>query len=447
MIAIARAALPESEKSKLCFTLSAKWLMEGDRRFDATAYASGAIHALDLIEKTSVIKTPLSRCVSRIYHPTENQPRSNFRRIWVDKEHGTPFLSGRQLFHFRPEVDKYISNKLPKINELRVPTGTILLTRSGTLGIPVLVSERLSKFAVTDDALRIFAGGVPCGYIYAFLASQYGYAIMARSAYGSTVEHLEAKHLATIPVPMAPGNVQQKIHNLIIEAYRLRDHANDLLDEADKTLHEALGLDPFDEKDVEYLGEKGNPKAFMINAAELGGRFDASNHVPIARSVLHKLEKCRVLLSRLGDSGLSIFIPARFKRNYVEIDYGVTYLIPSQITLIRPYGLKYLSPSQAAASPEYLLQPGELLVSTDGTIGRLHVVTKAMQGWFGSNNLARLRSSTLDIGFLYSFLATPYGQHQICREIYGGVIDHISEKQLADVLIPMLEIEKQKEIG
>lgn len=125
----------------------------------------------------------------------------------------------------------------------------------------------------------------------------------------------------------------------------------------------------------------------------------------------------------------------------------MTYLIPSQIVLIRPYGLKYLSPSQAVASPEYLLRNGELLVSTDGTIGRLHVVTEAMQGWFGSNNLARLRSSNLDIGFLYAFLATPYGQHQICREIYGGVIDHISEKQLAEVLIPMLETEKQIEIG
>lgn len=449
MIATARAALPEFEKSKLCFTLSAKWLLEGDRRFDATAYASGAIHALDLIEKAPVVKTPLSRCVSRIYHPTENQPRSNFRRIWVDKEHGTPFLSGRQLFHFRPEVEKYISNKLPKIKELRVPAGTILLTRSGTLGIPILVGERLSKFAVTDDALRIFVGGVPYGYIYAFLASQYGYAIMARSAYGSTVEHLEAKHLATIPVPIASGEVQQKIHNLIIEAYRLRDHANDLLDQADRTLHEALGLDPFDEKDVEYLGAKGDPKAFTITAAELGGRFDSGHHIPLARSAIHKIKKGRYPLINLGIFSGNIYLAPRFARVYVLSEHGTPLLQGSHVPMSRINDLKYISNTQTDRMERWIIRSGTVLVTCSGTIGRIAIASNSMDKWAASQHILRImpKINVSHEGYIATFLMTPYGQHQLQSKIYGGVVDELTSEDTARVLIPNLPYAEQEKIG
>jgi type I restriction enzyme S subunit len=344
-------------------------------------------------------------------------------------------------------VNNYISNLLPKLHELMVPKGTILLTRSGTLGIPILVWDRLSHYAVTDDALRIFAGEVPFGYIYAFLASKYGYSLMTKSAYGSTVEHLEAKHLTTLPVPIANKKAQATIHEQIVKAYSLRDQVNDLLDEADELLHNSLGLHTFNEKDVEYLGGVADPKVFTIDARDLGGRFDAGNHVPYARSAIHMLQQCKVTLSLLGDAGISVVIPARFKRNYVEAAHGVRYLVPSQIVVVRSYDKKCLSPKQAAESPEYLLKTGELLISTDGTIGRLHLVTESMKGWFGSNNLARLSSDKIDMGFLYAFLSTPFGQHQICKEIYGGVIDHINEKHLKGVLIPLLSPEVQRSIG
>ncbi|OBX35166.1 type I restriction modification DNA specificity domain protein [Halomonas elongata] len=115
--------------------------------------------------------------------------------------------------------------------------------------------------------------------------------------------------------------------------------------------------------------------------------------------------------------------------------------------MIRPFELKELSKKQAARSPEYLLKEGEVLVSTDGTVGRVDLVSQRREGWFASNNLARIDSSNVDNGFLYVFLSTEYGKHQICKEIYGGVIDHINEKQLGSVLIPMLPETVQKSIG
>jgi len=441
--------LPVLDDSRLHFSLSAKWLLDGDHRFDATAYAQGAIHALDLIEKTHCIKTPLGKCVTRIYHPTENQPRSNFRRIWVDAANGTAFLSGRQLFHFRPDVEKFISNRLPKLHELRVPKGTILLTRSGTLGIPVLVADRLSRFAVTDDALRIFEGSVPYGYVYAFLASRYGYSIMARSAYGSTVEHLEAKHLRNLPVPMTDGDTQREIHELIVEAYRLRDHANDLLDEADRQLHEALGIAPFDENDVEYLGTTGDPKAFAINAAELGVRLDAAHHVPLSRSAIHKLQLGRYPLVMLGSLAGNIYLAPRFARVYVASEHGTPLLQGSHIPMSRIHGMKYISNTQTDRMNRWIIKSDTVLVTCSGTIGRIAIASNLMDGWAASQHILRVSPcvNRSHEGYLATFLATPYGQHQLKSKIYGGVVDELTAEDTAKVMIPDLPYDLQKEIG
>jgi type I restriction enzyme S subunit len=109
--------------------------------------------------------------------------------------------------------------------------------------------------------------------------------------------------------------------------------------------------------------------------------------------------------------------------------------------------MKAISNRQASECPEYLLKSGELLITTDGTVGRVHVVTDRMAGWFGSNNMARLNDEHTDMGFLCAFLHTPFGTHQLCREIYGGVIDHINERHISSVMVPVLNRSEQTEIG
>ena len=131
------------------FSISSKWLHEEDSRFDSTTYAQEVYEALRIIETCPYPKASLGDLVGRVYHPTANQPRSNFKRIWVTAGNGPPFLTGKELFFFRPEREKFVSRKMPKLHELLLPEGTILLSRSGTIGYPVLVNKWLEQFAVT----------------------------------------------------------------------------------------------------------------------------------------------------------------------------------------------------------------------------------------------------------------------------------------------------------
>ena len=429
------------------FAIKSRWVMVDDCRFDAKTYADEGYEALRILETSGCETRKLETFVGRVYHPTESQPRSNFKRIWVGPGEGLPFLTGKQLFYFRPDREKFISERMRKLHELRVPKDTILLSRSGTTGFPVLVSEWLSRFAVTDDAIRIFPGSRRIGFVYAYLASSIGRPLLTRNEYGSTVSHLEAKHVKAVPIPIIASDKEEWIDTEIRRAYALRDQANFLLDDAEKVLYDRLGLTPFTDDDIEYFGSPSDPRAFVVKLSDLEARFDATNHVPVVRSAVHKLGQARYPLVEIDSLCNEIRIPARFKRKYAEVADGIPYLMPSQLVAMRPYGMKALSKRQAGESPEYLLKPGELLLSTDGTVGRVHPVTSRMVGWFGSNNIARLSDSDTNIWFLYAFLSTLYGRHQIKKDIYGGVIDHISEVHIKSVLCPKVPQPIQAEIG
>jgi type I restriction enzyme S subunit len=431
-------------------SLGSRWLSEGDSRLDATAYAAGSFAALDAIERCGLLSSPFNICVGGIQHPTQNQPRSNFKRIWVDDiVHGFPFVSGRELLHFRLPQERFVSRSVPKMAELRVPTNSVLLSRSGTIGIPVFVGRRLAEYSVTDDALRICPGQVPMGYIYAYLASAPGYALLTKGAYGATVDHLEPKHLAPLPVPIADESVQNAIHKKIVRAYSLRDEANDLLDEADALLHRALGIPQFTEKDVKYLGTREQPKAFAISSRELGTRFDATRHVPVATSAVAKLSRGRYPLVPLSELAGDIYVAPRFARIYVDKEHGTPLLQGSHVPMMRIHDLKYISNTQTERMERWIIHRGQVLVTCSGTLGRVALASSAQDGWAASQHILRLtaRPGESHPGFLAAFLMTAYGQHQLLSKSYGGVVDELTDDDTAAVIFPKVPFSAQEEIG
>ena len=145
-------------------------------------------------------------------------------------------------FFFRPSSDKFVSRRMPKLHELMIPEGTVLLSRSGTRDIPHSWANS-AKFAVTDDALRVFAGSAPVGFTYAFLSCSFAQALITKSEYGKVVSHIEAKHIAAIPVPKVSETLKSSIHAKVVQAFALRDEANETLTAADDLLQQTSRFD------------------------------------------------------------------------------------------------------------------------------------------------------------------------------------------------------------
>ncbi|MBN1450635.1 MAG: restriction endonuclease subunit S [Anaerolineales bacterium] len=437
-------------------TFPAHWLQKGEQRLDASYYATSAFRALTIVHECGLPIEKLQDLVAEVFI------LGRFRRVYApDKKSGWPYLSASEALTFRPTSDRWIAQDHAPDNAEQhfAKKDWLLMSCSGSVGRVVLATERLENFFLTHDLARIVPDqNCPIGYLYAFLASWIGQELLSRDQYGSTIKHLEAHHISNIPIPLVSEAEQQKIHAQIMRAYKLRNEANHLLDQADQQLYAELALPHFKEELVPYLDypnsqptqgfEIPHPRAFTTSVSELNGRLDASYHIPVARTSIKLLHKGKYPVSALGQIAEAIVIPPRFKRLYVAKEFGVPFLRPSHLPHMRFHDLGYISHKTPCLN-ELQLKQGDVLITTDGTVGRISLATSYISGWAGSNNIGRVTYGGDDgrNGYLAAFLSSPYGFHQLNREIFGGVVDHIEGAHIAEVQIPVAPIELQREIG
>ena len=154
-------------------------------------------------------------------------------------------------------------------------------------------------------------------------------------------------------------------------------------------------------------------------------------------------------LKRLDEVTERIFIPPRFKRVYVEEEHGVPFLQGTHIPQLKATDVKYLSRvAHRRVLGRYIIQPGWVLVTCSGTIGRVAIALRQWAGWAASQHILRVvpePDSTCPAGYIYAWLASPMGQAQF-NGIYGAVVDEITEDHVKGMLIPVPENETQQNI-
>ncbi len=439
-------------------TVPAHWLYQGENRLDGRYYADIPTTARRLVYDSGFEIRTLKECVGDVF-----MPALTIKIPFSDHDNDTPYLTQSEAFDFRPESRKKVSvSRLSDSERWFVKSNWLLVSQSGTIGRIVFTTKRLEQYVVSPNPIRVVpASGIPIGYLYAWLSTWQGQALVKKSEYGGSVTHLLPHHLASVPVPLLPEEIQAEIHAEIMRAYALRDEANALLDEADELLHERLGLPRFDESLVPYLPapqtprlpanrpEMPHPKAFSIKASELSERFDASFHVPIARTAVSLLRNGNYEPVRLGQITKDIIVAPRFKRIYVPKEYGIPFLQGSHLPQMRPYDLKYLSRTKQKNLERWVIRKGWVLVTCSGTIGRVGLVSSYMDKWAASQHLLRIIPDHEQghPGYIAAFLMTPYGQHQLTAKIYGGVVDELTEEDTRTVWIPNAPPDIQAEIG
>lgn len=432
-------------------TFPASWLLAGEQRFDGGYYANEVFEARVVLERSGYQVKPLSQLVQRIYYP------ERFKRIYAtSRDAGTPFLTASAALQFRPVSNKLLAKSSPAYSSCFVDENTLLLTRSGTVGRVTIATKHIIPFALSDDLIRLEPDDTPVGYLYAFLSSWIGQALINKDQYGSAIKHLETHHVNGIPTPLIDEQAQHAIHDAIMSAFRLREEANVLLDEADSLLHESLELPRFDSGLVAHfltLDEEESlipaAKSFVINIRDLGERLDGSYHVPGARTAIKLIKKARYKAVQLGSIVDWVYVPPRFRRIYVPVEYGVPLLQGSHITQVTPADLKYISKTETKALDRWIIHKGWVLVTCSGTIGRVGLVPQTQDGWAASQHLLRIMplENVSHAGYIAAFLATPYGQQQLTSKIYGAVVDELTEADTEAVWIPNPNYEVQERIG
>ena len=369
-----------------------------------------------------------------------------FRRIWVNADRGVPFLSGVDIIYMRPVAEHFISRRLtPRLDELMIAKGDVLISCSGTIGNVSLASGTMVGSALSQDVIRLRAADADtAGYVTAFLRSRYGRPQLEQLTYGSVIAHIEPEHLTHIVIPELPPIRRIAVGRLMCEASDLRDQANDLLAEADRLLHDTLRLPPIEE------GSSG-PVTSSVRASDLRRRLDASFHAPVAIQAEKNVAALAGELATLGDERVTKEIRpiTKFrKRVYVQRG-GIPLVSTRQLFQIDPIDVHALAKGAHTKDlPEISLKHNMICITRSGTIGRVQIIPKYMAGWAASEHATRaIAAPGMNAGYLYAWLVSDYGKCLLTRHSYGSVILEIDRDMIASVPIPLPGQDVQDQIG
>ncbi|HHW7579001.1 TPA: hypothetical protein ACU21O_000446 [Mannheimia haemolytica] len=413
-------------------------LKSKDLRLEASVYATKARHIKQRIAKSQYGSFKLSMVVNECFYP------SRFKRDYRKKSDSTlGFIGSAEMLAVNPEPQKWMLFT----QEVSVKYGQLLFSRSGTIGNVTFVNETLSKLLVSEHAIRINILEYT-GYIYAFFKSKYGYLISNSLTHGSVVSQIEPHHLLNIDVPNAPNDIKQAIHQRIMDSFALRDKSNELLQQAQNLLQKSLQLPPLDA----FKHQSRQPETWSVSVEDLVGRFEAAYHNPVVRRIEQHLQQYAQKVSTLADKELvsEINLPNRYKRHYVEPEFGVPFLGGKEILELDPRGEKHLSLKRHSdeIANELTLSENMILVTRSGTIGKVVLVPKHWENWAASEHLLRIKPVSDDIaGYLAVWLKSPWALPLIQRHTYGSVIFEIDQYHLSQVAVPILDNAQMQQIN
>lgn len=401
-------------------------------RLEASAYALEARHALAELHTS---RHPLKPLLGSEGLCQQAHNAFRFVRIFVGPGNGVPFLSSSDIIGLRPERGRFLSKKHTKrLEDLKIKPWDVLVSCSGTIGNVGLASPRMAQWALSQHAIRITAPDPDtAGYIAAFLRSHWGRAQLTGVTYGSVVQHIEPQHLKLVWIPELPAIRRIEIGRAFVDAAKKRDEANDLLDAADKMLRQTLKLPPIPK------AVRG-PIVSTVRASQWGKRLDASFHNPMARWVVDQLKRNGFGLVPLGDPSLTKTIRGvtKFRKRVYVPKGGIPLLSSKQLFQVDPIDVKGLAKGAHEDDLEEIcVEENMIAITRSGTIGRVQIVPKYMHGWANSEDTIRALAIDSEMaGYLYTWLASEYGQVLISRFTCGSVIVHIDRCMVAEISVP-----------
>ncbi|MBE4737234.1 methylation-associated defense system restriction endonuclease subunit S MAD5 [Streptomyces caniscabiei] len=431
------------------------WLDRQGLRLDAKPYLSGAFATRRLLERLTVEKMPLSEVTAGHAGGIYNGPQ--FRRVYLtDPEHSVPFVGSKDMLvadlSSLPRLRKTDAES-SSLHYLRLEPGMTLISCSGfNAGRRSYVRPDMAGYWSSQDVLKVVPdpGKIGAGYLYAFLASRFGEALVKGTVYGSAVKHIEPHHIEGIPVPRFDVAVEKEIHELMESAAALRAASQQGLSDATRDLFETAGLG--DLLDLRWH-EQGRDLGFAPTGLK-ANTLRALNFQPRARKILRRLgEVENVTLGEVCQGG-QLSRGLRFPR--VDGEPGDTYSYrlvgQRQAFWLRPEG-RWIS--KAHTSKEVVAEDETVLVAARGTLGENEVfgrsilVTGVWSGHAYSEDFLRMRSGLS--GFSGAYLSALLRAEPLFRVLRscstGGKQQDIHLGLCAAIPVPTLTAKDRERIA
>jgi len=404
-------------------------------RLDGKFNLSEGLQVRKLVHKSPWGITSINEVTSDIYCP------GIFQRHYVSS--GIPFLGGADIQKQEINSDKFLRKATtPNWKILEIKRGWTLVTCGGTIGLTAFANNLFTKCWVSQHVMRVIPSSIKEGMLYSYLSSKYGHLLLTTNTYGSVIPTLNADNIGSLPIPLFPESFQAEVDNLIQESARLREEANEKLEEAQNKLSAFIKI-KFNK--VNFKTSRVNVKEVM---SSLRHRIDPpalmSDGVYSMKEVNSKFT-CK----KICKLKTKVFRPGIFKRIYVE--EGIPYIKGSEIFLADPFRrCVHLSKSRTPFVDEMTLHEGQILITCAGSVGDIKIITKDYEDnkAIGSQDIIRLESTDplYTKEYLFTYLRQPFVYDYIQSMKYGSVIERIEPFHVESIPVVEPTEELSKEI-
>jgi hypothetical protein len=361
--------------------------------------------------------------------------------ILVSPEYGKPFLAATQVFDVRPIPRKFLAiEKMDGAKACYVEDGTILVTRSGSVGRATIAHSVHRGIVISDDLLRVKAiNPMNMGWIYAYLRTHQSREMTKGAQYGHIIKHLEVSHLDALPVPMVDDSTAATFTERVARILDLRNEGYRLTLEAESRFEKALGSIV-----VKDWGESG----FSVKASKaiFSGRkrLDASVHNPGVAAIKRHLAKHGKGFTLFAKAGYDIWVPGRYKR--IPAEDGVVYRDSADLLEVSPDLAKRFADCRFGDEFKGRVKSGWILIPCSGQvygiIGTATLATDALNDQVVSNHVVRAapKKGSVPVGYVLTVLAHPiFGRPLVKSVAFGSSVPELDPDDLATLEIVRLD--------
>jgi type I restriction enzyme S subunit len=411
-----------------------------DLRFTPKYFVT--LHELKELEKRTDIK------IKKLGEVAEYVISGSYIPQYSDK--GTPYLRVSDIktieLDLNPHNLAYVNeNKIKIPNKIKTKIGDLVIGRTAVLGICSLINKVSSGFIISQHLTRI-RPRLPTGYLAAFLNSSLFKKQMEIASYGITRLELTHAQLKEVKVPILDNQYVERIDKLVSEADKKHMEAIDKIYQARQIFENEINITHQDIKEE---------KNYSINSEALSDILLPKFYYPKYLNTLKQLKE-KFETVKLG--GVAVDIKRgdeagseNYKKYIDKNESDVPFIRTSDLVNyeIDNYPDYYID-EEIYKELNQDVKEGDILYTKDGKIGLTAMVTKEDKCILASG-IARIRireDADIDPHYVFLVLSTEIGLYQaLQRVVVAATLPHLQTERLAEIEIPLIESEKQKEIS
>ena len=194
-----------------------------------------SVSAIDRKREWSTVK--VRDVVGKIFYP------GRFKRNYVEWEpDAVQFFGGANITELVPISDKWLRHNDPKLQDLTIREGWILITRSGSTGIISSVPKAWDGCAMSEHVIRIIPDSKKLNpyYLMAILRTKHIQETIKRGVFGSVIDEITPEFIGNIDIPLPPKAELARLAKAVESAENSRQAAIDGITSTVTHLNQAL---------------------------------------------------------------------------------------------------------------------------------------------------------------------------------------------------------------